>query len=92
MSAVDYCLTDILSRMESSKLRLNVGKTDIISSGTKQQRNIIVYYFPDKILSNVSHHHYRYLSSYVGFQLYTELNLNWLLLHAVLFLLNSRHT
>ena len=38
-----------------------------------------------------NHHHYN-LSSYIGFQLYIELNLNWLLLHTVLFLPNNRHT
>ena len=35
---------------------------------------------------------YCYLSRYIGFQLYTELNLNWLLLHTAFFLLNNRHT
>ena len=39
-----------------------------------------------------SHHHYRYLGRYIGIQLYTELNLNWLLLHTVIFILNNRHT
>ena len=38
--------------MESSKLKLNVNKTDVIIIGTKQQRNKIVDYFPVKIFGN----------------------------------------
>ena len=38
--------------MESSKLELNIDKTDIIIIGTKEQRNKIVGYFPVKILGN----------------------------------------
>ena len=40
---------------------------------------------------SVSHHHYLYLSSYIGFQLNIELIFNWLLLHTALFLPNNRH-
>ena len=46
MSTVNDYFTDILSWMESSKLKLNVDKTDIIIIGTKQQQNKIVDYFP----------------------------------------------
>ena len=52
MSAVNDCLTDISCWMESSKLNLNADKTDIIITGTKQQRNKIVDYFPVNILGN----------------------------------------
>ena len=44
--------THILSWMESSKLKLNVEKTDVIVIGTKQQRNKNVDYFSVKILGN----------------------------------------
>ena len=43
--------TDILW-IESSKLKLIVDKTDLIITGTKQQRNKTVDYFPVKILGN----------------------------------------
>ena len=52
MSSENYCLTDILSWMESSKLKLNVDKTDLIIIGTKQQRNKIVDYFQVKMFCN----------------------------------------
>ena len=50
MSTVNDCLTDILSW--TSTLKLNVDNTDIIITGTKQQRNKTVDYFPVKILGN----------------------------------------
>ena len=52
VSTVNDCLTDILSWMESSKLKLIVDKTDLFIIGEKQQRNKIVDYFPVKILGN----------------------------------------
>ena len=45
------CLTDILFWMESSKLKLNPDKTDLII-GTKQQRNIFITLFPVKLLGS----------------------------------------
>ena len=45
-----------------------------------------------RVVLKVSHHQYHYLSNYTDFQLSIELNLNWLLLHTVHFLLNNRHT
>ena len=51
VSALNDCLTDILSGMESSELKLYVDKTDQIIIGTKQW-NKIVYYFPVKLLGN----------------------------------------
>ena len=36
--------------MESSTLRLNPDKTDLISIGTKQQRNRVINHFPVKLL------------------------------------------
>ena len=51
MSAVNDCLTDILW-LESSKLKLNAGKTDLIIVGTKQQQNKIVDYFPFQVISS----------------------------------------
>ena len=50
VSTLSDCLTDILW-MESSKLRLNPDKTDIII-GTKQQRNRVISHFPVKLLSS----------------------------------------
>ena len=47
----DY-LTDILLWMESSKLKLNPDKTDIIISGTKQQRDRVINHFPVKLLGS----------------------------------------
>ena len=38
--------------MKSSKLKLNVDKTVLIVTGTKQQQNKIVDYFTGKILGN----------------------------------------
>ena len=52
MSTVDGCLADILSWMESGKLKLNIETSGLIIIGTKQQRNKIVDYFPVKILGN----------------------------------------
>ena len=52
MSTLKDCLTDILSCMESSKLKLTVETTDLIIIGEKQQRNKLVDYFPSKILDN----------------------------------------
>ena len=52
MSTINDCLIDIISSMESSKLKLNIDKTDVITIGTKQQRNKIVDYIPIKILGN----------------------------------------
>ena len=46
VSSVNTCLADILSWMESSKLMLNVDKTDIIIIDTNQKRNKIADYFP----------------------------------------------
>ena len=51
MSTVNYCFTDFLSKMESSKLKFNVDKSYVIIIGTKQ-RNKIVEYFPIIILCN----------------------------------------
>ena len=39
VSTLSDCLTDILFWMESSKLKLNPDKTDLIIIGSKQQRN-----------------------------------------------------
>ena len=46
------CLTDILFWMESSKLKLNPYKTDLIIIGTKQQRNRVINHFPVKLLGS----------------------------------------
>ena len=50
VSTLSDCLTDILSWMESSKLKLNPDKTDLIIIGTKQQRNRVINHFPVKLL------------------------------------------
>jgi len=55
MLNLNDCLTVILLGMESSKLKLNVNKTDIISIVTKQQRNKVIDYFPIKLLDNQSY-------------------------------------
>ena len=47
-----YCLTDILFCMESSKLKLNPDKTDLIIISTKQQRNRITNHFPVKLFGS----------------------------------------
>ena len=53
ISTVNDCVIDVLSCMESSKLKLNVDKTDIITIGKKQQlRNKTVDYLTVKILRN----------------------------------------
>ena len=52
VSTLSDCLTDILFMMESSKLKLNPGKTDFIITGTKQQRNRVNSHFPVKLLGN----------------------------------------
>ena len=52
MSALNDHLTDILSWMESRKLKLYVDKTDIINTDTKQTRNTNVDYFPVKLLTD----------------------------------------
>ena len=41
---------------------------------------------------NISHQHYRYWCCCIGLQLCIELNLNWLQLSIVLFVLNNSHT
>ena len=38
--------------MESSKLKLNPDKTDLIIIGTKQQRNRVINHFPVKLLGS----------------------------------------
>ena len=38
--------------MESSKLKLNQDKTDLIIIGIKQQRNSVVSFFPVKMLGS----------------------------------------
>ena len=45
-------LTDILFWMESSKLKLNPNKTDLIIIGTKQQRNRVNNQVPVKLLGS----------------------------------------
>ena len=52
LSTFSDCLTDILSWMESSKLKLNPDKTDLIIIGTKQQRNKVINHFPVKLLGS----------------------------------------
>ena len=52
LSTLSDCLTDILSWMESSKLKLNPDKTDLIIIGTKQQRNKVINHFPVKLLGS----------------------------------------
>ena len=56
MSTVNDCLTDTLLWMESSKLKLNIDRTDLNIIGTKQKRNTIVDYFQLKYLVTVHHH------------------------------------
>ena len=41
--------------MESSKLKLNPDKTDLIVVNTKQQRNRIISHFPVKLLDSDLH-------------------------------------
>ena len=48
VSTLSDCLTDILFWMESSKLKLNPDKTDLIIIGTKQNR--VISHFPVKLL------------------------------------------
>ena len=52
LSTLTYCLTDILSWMESIKLKLNPDKTDLIIIGTEQQRNKVINHFPVKLLGS----------------------------------------
>ena len=52
VSTLSDCLTDILFWMESSKLKLNPDKTDLIIIGTKQQRNRVISHFPVKLLAS----------------------------------------
>ena len=52
LSTLSDCLTDILSWMESSKLKLNPDITDLIIIGTKQQRNKVINHFPVKLLGS----------------------------------------
>ena len=52
LSTLSDCLTDILSWMESSKLKLNPDKTYLIIIGTKQQRNKVINHFPVKLLGS----------------------------------------
>ena len=52
VSTLSDCLTDILFWMESSTLKLNPDKTDIIIIGTKQQRNRVINHFPVKLLGS----------------------------------------
>ena len=47
----DY-FTDILLWMESSKLKLNPDKADLVIIGTKQQRNRVISHFPVKLLGS----------------------------------------
>ena len=42
----------MMSWMESSKLKLNPDKTDLIIIGTKQQRNKVINHFPVKLLGS----------------------------------------
>ena len=46
------CLTDILFWMETSKLKLNPDKADLIIIGPKQQRNRVISHFPVKLLGS----------------------------------------
>ena len=52
LSTLSDCLTDILSWMESSKLKLNPDKTHLIIIGTKQQRNKVINHFPVKLIGS----------------------------------------
>ena len=52
VSTLSDCLTDILFWMESSKLKLNPDKTDLIIIGTKRQRNRVINHFPIKLLGS----------------------------------------
>ena len=52
ISTVNDCLTDILSWLESSKLKLTIDKTYMIINGINQQGNKIVDYFPVKMIGN----------------------------------------
>ena len=52
LSTLSDCLTDILLWMESSKLKLNPDKTNLIIIGTKQQRNRVINHFPVKLLGS----------------------------------------
>ena len=49
VSTLSDCLTNILFWMESSKLKLNPDKTDLIIIGSKQQRNRIISHCPVKL-------------------------------------------
>ena len=49
VSTLSDCLNDILFWVESSKLKLNPDKTDLIIIGTKQQRNRVINHFPVKL-------------------------------------------
>ena len=51
-NAQEFGSIDILFRMESSKLKLNPDKTDLIIIGTKQQRNMAISHFPVKLPGN----------------------------------------
>ena len=52
VSTLSDCLTDILLWMESSKLKLNPDKPNLIISGTKQQRNRVINHFPVKLFGS----------------------------------------
>ena len=52
VSTLSDCLTDILFWMESSKLKLNPDKTDLIITCTKQHRNRVISPFPVKLLGS----------------------------------------
>ena len=52
VSTLSDCLTDILLWMESSKLKLNPDKTDLIIICTKQQWNRVINHFPVKLLGS----------------------------------------
>ena len=52
VSTLGGCLTDILLWMESSKLKLNPDKTDLIIIGTKQQTIRVIVHFPVKLLGS----------------------------------------
>ena len=52
VSTLSDCLTDILFWMESSKLKLNPDKTDLIIIGIKQQQNRDINHFPVNLLGS----------------------------------------
>ena len=52
VSTLGHCLTDTLLWMESSKLKLNPNKTDLIIIGTKQQTIRVIGHFPVKLLGS----------------------------------------